>query len=103
MLQVLSSLFVAGATSNPLLASFGSLIALLLWFNLSSQVILIVGSFIVAAVDDEHDRVRARYGASTLALRRLQRAERRATDAATELASAREAVDRERADAAQGG
>jgi membrane protein len=48
--------------------------------------------------------VRARFGASTLALRRLQRAERRATDAATELASAREAVDRERADAAaQGG
>ncbi|MDR6906984.1 membrane protein [Agromyces sp. 3263] len=102
VLQVLSSLFVAGATSNPLLASFGSLIALLLWFNLSSQVILIVGSFIVAAVDEEHDRVRARYGASTLALRRLQRAERRATDAATELASARAAVDRERADAARG-
>ena len=103
VLQLLSSLFVAGATSNPLLASFGSLIALLLWFNLSSQVILIVGSFIVAAVDEEHDRVRARFGASTLALRRLQRAERRATDAATELASAREAVDRERASAAQGG
>ena len=85
-----------GATSNPLLASFGALIALLLWFNLSSQVILIAGAFIVAGVDEEHDRVHARHGAPTLALRRLQRAERRATDAATELASAREAVEQER-------
>ena len=96
VLQVLSSLFVAGATSNPLLASFGSLIALLLWFNLSSQVILIAGAYIVAAVDEEHDRVHARHGAPTLAIRRLQRAERRATDAAAELAEAREAVERER-------
>jgi membrane protein len=39
--------------------------------------------------------VHARHGAPTLALRRLQRAERRATDAATELASAREAVEKE--------
>ena len=95
VLQLLSSLFVGGATANPLLASFGSLIALLLWFNLSAQVILIAGAYIVAGVDEEQDRVHARHGASTLALRRLQRAERRATDAARELASAREAVDKE--------
>jgi membrane protein len=95
VLQLLSSLFVAGANANPLLASFASLIALLLWINLSAQVILIAGAFIVAAVDEEQDRVHARHGAPTLALRRLQRAERRATDAATELASAREAVEKE--------
>jgi membrane protein len=102
VLQVLSSLFVAGATSNPLLASFGALIALLLWFNLSSQVILIAGALIVAGVDEEHDRVHARHGAPTLALRRLQRAERRATDATTELADARKAVDQERTAAREG-
>ena len=97
VLQVLSGLFVGGATSNPLLASFGSLIALLIWLNLSSQVILIAGAYIVTGVDDEHDRVRARYGAPTVAIRRKQRAERRATDAAAELVAAREAVEQERA------
>ena len=95
VLQLLSSLFVGGATSNPLLASFGSLIALLLWFNLSSQVILIAGAYIITGVDEEHDRVHARHGAPTVATRRLQRAERRATDAATELTAAREAVEAE--------
>ena len=97
VLQELSSLFVGGAANNPLLASFGSLIALLIWFNLSSQVILIAGAYIVTGVDEEHDRVHAVHGAPTFAMRRLQHAERRATDAAAELISAREAVERERA------
>ena len=96
VLQVLSGLFVGGAASNPLLASFGSLIALLIWLNLSSQVILIAGAYIVTGVDDEHDRVSAKYGAPTIAIRRLQRAERRATDAAAEVVAAREAVEKER-------
>jgi membrane protein len=95
-LQLLSSLFVGGASNNPLLASFGSLIALLLWFNLSAQVILIAAAYIIAGVDEEHDRVHARHSAPTIALRRLQRAERRATDAATELTAARAAVVRVR-------
>ncbi|MFD4421472.1 YihY/virulence factor BrkB family protein [Agromyces sp. NPDC058484] len=95
-LQVLSSLFVGGASRNPLFASFGSLIALLLWFNLSAQVILIAASYIVTGVDEEHDRVHARHGAPSLAIRRMQRAERRATDAAAELAAARAAVEGER-------
>ncbi|MFD5863908.1 YihY/virulence factor BrkB family protein [Agromyces sp. NPDC127015] len=47
-LQVLSGLFVGGAMVNPLLASFTALIALLIWLNLSSQVILIAGAYIVA-------------------------------------------------------
>lgn len=102
VLQLLSSLVVGGATANPLLASFASIIALLLWINLSAQVILIAGAYIVAGVDEEHDRVHARHGAPTLALRRLQRAERRATDAATELSAAREAVERERTSADPG-
>lgn len=96
-LQQLSSLFVRGALTNPLLASFGSLIALLIWFNLSSQVILIAAAYIITGVDEEHDRVSAVHGAPTFAIRRLQHAERRATDAAAEVVSAREAVARERA------
>ncbi|MGI9824866.1 YihY/virulence factor BrkB family protein [Agromyces sp. Marseille-Q5079] len=97
VLQQLSSLFVSGATGNPLLASFGSLIALLLWLNLSSQVILIAAAWIITGIDDERDRVSARYGAPTFATRRLRQAERRAADAAAEVVAAREAVAAERA------
>ncbi|WP_136707222.1 YihY/virulence factor BrkB family protein [Agromyces sp. H66] len=103
VLQVLSSLFVGGASRNPLLASFGSLIALLIWFNLSSQVILIAGAYVITGVDEERDRVGARFGAPTPAIRRMRRAERRATDAAAELAAAREAVAEEQAGAPPGG
>ncbi|PWC04425.1 YihY/virulence factor BrkB family protein [Agromyces badenianii] len=96
VLQLLSSLFVGGASNNPLLASFGSLIALLIWLNLSSQVILIAAAYIVTGVDEERDRVHALHGAPTLAIRRMQHAERRAADATAELVTAREAVERER-------
>lgn len=99
VLQLLSSLFVGGATNNPLLASFGSLIALLLWINFSSQVILIAAAYIVTGVDEEHDRVHARFGAPTFAARQLQRAERRAADAAAAVIAAREAVAREQSGA----
>ncbi|WP_400998006.1 YihY/virulence factor BrkB family protein [Agromyces sp. GXQ0307] len=92
VLQVLSGLFVGGATSNPLLASFGSLIALLIWLNLSSQVVLIASAYVVTGVEEERDRVAVRYGATSMALRRLKRAERRAADAAAEVAAARDAL-----------
>ncbi|GAA1785329.1 YihY/virulence factor BrkB family protein [Agromyces lapidis] len=59
-LQVLSGLFVGGAMANPLLASFAALIALLIWLNLSSQVILIAGAYIVA----DHRAVAARASGS---------------------------------------
>lgn len=52
ILQQFSGYFVRGAASNPLLASFASLIALLIWFNLSAQVILIASSWILAATRD---------------------------------------------------
>ncbi|NYD65903.1 YihY/virulence factor BrkB family protein [Agromyces atrinae] len=96
VLQVLSSLFVGGASSNPLLASFGSIIALLIWFNFSSQVILIAAAYVITGVDEEHDRVAARFGSPTPAVRRVRRAERRAADAARELTEAREAEAKER-------
>ncbi|MHA3722545.1 YihY/virulence factor BrkB family protein [Leucobacter sp. HY1910] len=75
VLQQLSSLFVSGATSNPLLASFAALIALLLWLNLSAQVILIASCYIFTATTEAHDKTGLEQGAHTLAQRRLKRAE----------------------------
>jgi membrane protein len=96
VLQQLSSLFVGGAASNPLLASFASLIALLLWVNLSSQVILLAGAYIITSVDEEQDRVRARFGASTFAQRRVKRAEEAVRLATEELTIARTDEEKER-------
>lgn len=90
VLQQLSTWFVAGATANPLLASFASLIALLLWFNLSAQVILVASSYIIVTVNEQGDRVRIRYGASSFAHRRVQRAEDAVRVATEELRLARE-------------
>lgn len=97
VLQQLSSLFVGGAASNPLLASVASLIALLLWFNLSAQVILLASSYIIVAVDEDRDRVRARFGASTFALRRVHNAEDAVRVATEELERARAQVERDEA------
>ncbi|GAA2181891.1 hypothetical protein GCM10009847_25300 [Leucobacter tardus] len=91
VLQELSGLFVRGATSNPLLATFGALIALLLWFNLSAQVILIASSYIVTAAAESQDRVRAKFGAENFAQRRRQRAEDKFEAARSELLAAQEA------------
>jgi membrane protein len=96
VLQQLSSLFVGGASSNPLLATFASLIALLLWFNLSAQVILIAGCYIITSVDEEKDRVRERHGASTFAQRRVRRGEEAVRVATDELERARRAEEKER-------
>ncbi len=95
VLQELSGLFVRGATANPLLASFASLIALLLWFNLSAQVILLASSYIITATAEDRDRVRAKFGASTFAQRRRQRAEDALQTATRELRAAQEAERRE--------
>lgn len=96
VLQELSGLFVGGAASNPLLATFASLIALLLWVNLSTQVILISSAFIITGVNDARDRVRFRHGASTFAQLRVKQAEDAVRAAAEELTSAREAEEKER-------
>lgn len=100
VLQQLSSLFVGAATRNPLLTTFASLIALLIWFNLSAQVILIASAYIAVGVEEEHDRVRARQ-AQTFAQRRLKRAEDAIMVATDELRTAQEAVEDERREAAK--
>ncbi|WES65691.1 YihY/virulence factor BrkB family protein [Microbacter sp. GSS18] len=96
VLQQLSGLFVGGATSNPLLASFASLIALLLWVNLSVQVVLIAAAYIVVGVREAEDRVRFKYGAATFAQRKVRQAEVDVQTAADALRAAREAEEKER-------
>jgi membrane protein len=95
VLQELSALFVRGAASNPLLASFASLIALLLWFNLSAQVILIASSYIITATEEGRDK--RHKGVSTFTERRVQRARYRAHAADEDLRTAQEAQRREQA------
>ena len=90
-LQEFSGLFVRGAASNPLLASFAALIALLLWINLSAQVILIAASLILTLTAEARDRVRERFGAATMAQHRRLRAEEAVSAAARELTAARDA------------
>jgi membrane protein len=102
VLQQLSGLFVGGAGANPLLASFASLIALLLWFNLSAQVILIASAVIITITREHEDRVRARFGARTFAQRRLRRAEDAVSSAVAELEHARALEEKERLGAAEG-
>ena len=99
VLQQLSGLFIGGASSNPLLASFASLIALLLWLNLSAQVILIAAAYIITGVEEKSDRVHARFGASTFAQRRVRQAERAVQVATEELTNAQADAEKERENA----
>lgn len=97
VLQQLSGLFVRGAGSNPLLASFAALIALLLWMNLSSQVILLASTWVIVGERERVDRVRERHGSPTFALRRVRGAEDAVAVASEELRLARDEADAERA------
>ena len=92
VLQELSGLFVGGAKANPLLASFASLLALLLWLNLSTQVILLACSFIVVSTHQKQDRVSSRYGAETLADFARQQAEEDVRTATAALRAAEQAA-----------
>ena len=92
VLQQLSGLFVRGAGANPLLASFAALIALLLWFNLSAQVILLASTWIIVGAAEDADRVREKYGAPSFEARRVKRAEDALRVAREELGLAQEAA-----------
>ncbi len=96
VLQQLSGLFVGGAPSNPLLTSFASLVALLLWLNLSAQVILIACAHVITTAAEERDRIGERYGAATLTQRRVRSAEREVRIATDALQAAREQERQER-------
>ncbi|MGO2669094.1 YihY/virulence factor BrkB family protein [Microbacterium gubbeenense] len=91
VLQQASGLFLGGADNNPLLVGFASLIALLLWFNLSAQVVLIACSYIVVTIEEKRNRVAERHGAETLTQRVVRSAERNVRVAEEALAAARDA------------
>ncbi|MFJ6652717.1 YihY/virulence factor BrkB family protein [Microbacterium sp. NPDC091313] len=103
VLQQLSGLFVGGATSNPLLGTFAVLVALLLWINLSAQVILISAAYVIVGAREDEDRVHARFGASTFAQFRVRQAELAVAAATGELDAARAAEEKERLAAAKAG
>lgn len=90
VLQQLSTLFVGGAAANPLLASFAALIALLLWLNLSAQVVLFASAWILTGVEDAEDRASGR--PRSFAERRLDRAQRLLAATTAERDAARVAV-----------
>jgi len=96
VLQQLSGLFLSGAGSNPLLASFAALIALLLWLNLSAQVMLLASTWIIVAERERVDRVRERFGSPTFALRRVRQAEDAVRVVTEELEHARADAEKER-------
>lgn len=96
VLQELSGLFVGGAKSNPLLTSFASLLALLLWLNLSTQVILLSSAFIIVSAQRDNDRVAAKYGAQTLAEAAVQLAEKDVQAATAALRAAQSAAGQQR-------
>lgn len=58
VLQFLSGFLVSGTTSNPLLATFAVFIALLLWFRLTSIVILVAASWIAVEAADNNESLR---------------------------------------------
>ncbi|MDT0156856.1 YhjD/YihY/BrkB family envelope integrity protein [Microbacterium sp. ARD32] len=94
-LQELSGLFVGGARANPLLGTFASLLALLIWLNLSTQVILIASAFVVESVHEQRDRVASRFGTPTLQDLTVRFAEEDVRTATAVLRAARDAADGE--------
>ncbi|WP_136706668.1 YihY/virulence factor BrkB family protein [Agromyces sp. H66] len=58
VLQFLSGFLVSETSSNPLLATFAVFIALLLWFRLTSIVMLVAASWIAVEAADNHETLR---------------------------------------------
>lgn len=70
-MQIAGTRLVGGASSNPLLAPFAALLGILIWFNLITQVLLILGSYIAECTEEfremiskEHHQAAAREGLS---------------------------------------
>lgn len=53
VLSIAGGALLGGASKNPLLATFGVFIGLLLWFNLVSRVILLSASWIAVGMTDQ--------------------------------------------------
>ena len=58
VLQFLGGFLITGTSANPLLATFAVFIGLLLWFRLTSIVILVAASWIAVEAADNHETLR---------------------------------------------
>ncbi|MGX5695014.1 YihY/virulence factor BrkB family protein [Agromyces soli] len=58
VLQLFSGLIVSSTTSNPLLATFAVFIGMLLWFHLTSIVILVAAAWIAVEAADANESLR---------------------------------------------
>ena len=58
ILQFLGGFLLTGTSANPLLATFAVFIGLLLWFRLTSIVILVAASWIAVEAADSHETLR---------------------------------------------
>jgi membrane protein len=58
VLQFLGGFLITGTSANPLLATFAVFIGLLLWFRLTSIVILVAASWIAVEAADSHQTLR---------------------------------------------
>ncbi|UOE44444.1 YihY/virulence factor BrkB family protein [Agromyces larvae] len=58
LLQLFSSVVLAFTTANPLLATFAVFIGLLLWFRVTSIVILVAASWVAVEAADAHESLR---------------------------------------------
>lgn len=58
VLQLFSGLLLSGTTRNPLLATFAVFIGLLLWFHLTSIVILVAAAWIAVETADANESLR---------------------------------------------
>lgn len=90
VLSIVSSAVIAGASRNPLLATFAVFVGLMLWFNLVSRVILISAAWIAVGLEDKGISVHKLTPAEELA--RQREAER--ILARVKLRDAQAAVDR---------
>jgi membrane protein len=92
IMSSLSGLLLRGASKNPLLASFVVFVALLIWFNLICQVILLAASWIAVGMADQGISAKDPEVARADRLRRLHQA--RILVAEAQIADARGRLDR---------
>ncbi|HEU0182249.1 MAG TPA: YhjD/YihY/BrkB family envelope integrity protein, partial [Agromyces mariniharenae] len=58
VLQLLGGYVLTAAGKNPLLATFAVFIALLLWFRITSIIILVAAAWIAVEASDKHESLR---------------------------------------------
>ncbi|WP_312855101.1 YihY/virulence factor BrkB family protein [Agromyces agglutinans] len=72
VLQLFSSVVLAFTSDNPLLATFAVFIGLLLWFRITSIVILVAAAWVAVEAEDAHESLRAVTAEELAAERELQ-------------------------------